>query len=55
VRKIVKDTATDALASTLFVCAALVGGVGLALIGLAAHRSRCRRGGNVPTVTSGFR
>ena len=40
VRTIVKDTATDALATTLYLCAALVGGVGLVLIGVAARRSR---------------
>ena len=38
--KIVTDSANDALAVTLFVCVALVGGLGVPLIGLAAYRSR---------------
>jgi hypothetical protein len=45
VRSIVKDTADDALATTLYVCTAVVVGVGLALIGLAAQRSRARQHG----------
>jgi MFS family permease len=44
VRHIVKDTGTDALATTLYPCAALVGGVGLVLIGVAARRSRAPSG-----------
>lgn len=37
---IVTNSANDALAVTLFVCAALVGVLGVSLIGLAAYRSR---------------
>ncbi|MBV8991293.1 MAG: MFS transporter [Solirubrobacterales bacterium] len=54
-RKIVKDTANDAFATTLYVCTALVGVVGLALIAFAAHQSRYRRRGNVHAASSGFR
>lgn len=42
-RTIVKDTGNDALATTLYVCAALAGVVAVGLIGFAAHRSRYRR------------
>jgi MFS family permease len=52
VRHIVKDTANDAFASTLFVCAGLVGAVGLALIGLAAVQSKFRRRGDPRVATS---
>jgi hypothetical protein len=38
--KIATDSANDALAVTLFVCAALVGGLGVPLVGSAAYRSR---------------
>jgi MFS family permease len=38
--KIVTNSANDALAVTLFVCAAMVGGLGVSLIGFAAYRSR---------------
>jgi hypothetical protein len=54
VRNIVVDTANDALASALYVCAALVGAVGLGLAGLVAWRSRYRRRGNARAATSGF-
>lgn len=43
VRKIVIDTANDALSASLFVCASVVGLVGLILVGLSAHRLRFRR------------
>ena len=42
---IVVDTGNDALGTTLYVCVALAGVMGLALIGFAAHRSRYRRRG----------
>jgi MFS transporter, DHA2 family, methylenomycin A resistance protein len=45
-RTIVKDTGNDALATTLYVSAALAGVAGVALIGLAAQRSRYRRRGD---------
>jgi MFS family permease len=54
VRKIVVDTANDALATALYVCAALVGAVGLALAGLMVRRSRYRRRDNAHAATSGF-
>jgi hypothetical protein len=43
VRQIIVDTANDALASALYVCAALVGAVGLVMAGLVARRSWDRR------------
>ncbi|MGN6166952.1 MAG: MFS transporter [Solirubrobacteraceae bacterium] len=43
VRKVIVDTANDALASALYVCAALVGAVGLVMAGLVARRSWNRR------------
>jgi hypothetical protein len=48
--RIVTDSANDALGVTLFVCAALVGVLGVSLIGLAAYRSRRQeRGGASPS------
>jgi MFS family permease len=46
--KIATNSANDALAVTLFVCAVLLGVVGVALIGLAGYRSRDRRDGRAP-------
>ncbi|MGN6170386.1 MAG: MFS transporter [Solirubrobacteraceae bacterium] len=47
---VVTDSANDALAVTLIVCAALVGVLGVSLIGLAAYRSRrLSRGGAPPS------
>lgn len=50
VRKIILDTANDALASVLYVCAALVGVVGLVLAGLVARRTRYRRRSRAATL-----